>query len=346
MDGREGMALQGSSPYYFNRAISCASEQGHGGHFTSPSPPPGYRPINPNISDANHVVKPAFNVEGGPMSQPNNGPPQGFSITVASAGGSLSEPLKKKRGRPRKYRPDGANGVVGPGSVSDLGSGSGSMALALSPSSPNSGTPGDRKKRGRPPGSGRKQRLASVGEWMSNSAGVAFMPHVIHVQPGEDIAGKILSFAQQRPRALCIMSGSGGVSAVTLRQPASSTGTVTFEGRFEILCLSGSYLVAETDGSRNRIGGVNVSLSSPDGHVIGGAVGGRLVASRLVQVVVCSFVYGSIKGRSTELNETDEKCTELSGMKASPTQNVTGSWPGPKEVDSNKPMTGIDLASG
>ncbi|KAH9625870.1 hypothetical protein KSS87_010631 [Heliosperma pusillum] len=338
MDGREGMALQGSSPYYFNRAISGAAEQGHNGHFTVNSP--GYRPINPNISDANVVIKPGFNVEGGP----NNGPPQGFSITVAPAvGGSLSEPLKKKRGRPRKYRPDGANGVVETGSVS--GSGSGSMSLALVPSSPNSGTPGDRKKRGRPPGSGRKQRLASVGDWMSNSAGVAFMPHVIHVQPGEDIAGKILSFAQQRPRALCIMSGSGGVSAVTLRQPASSTGTVTFEGRFEILCLSGSYLVAETDGSRNRIGGVNVSLSSPDGHVIGGAVGGRLVASRLVQVVVCSFVYGSIKGKSTESNEKDENCDELS-VKASPTQNVAGSWPSPKVVVPNKPGTGIDLASG
>ena len=50
--------------------------------------------------------------------------------------------------------------------------------------------------------------------------------------------------------------------------------------------MSGSYLVAETGGSRNRTGGVNVSLSSPDGHVIGGAVGGRLIAARAVQVLV------------------------------------------------------------
>ena len=45
----------------------------------------------------------------------------------------------------------------------------------------------------------------------------------------QDVAEKILAFSQQRPRAVCIMSGSGGVSAVTLRQPASSAGTVTFE---------------------------------------------------------------------------------------------------------------------
>ena len=45
----------------------------------------------------------------------------------------------------------------------------------------------------------------------------------------QDIATKILSFSQQRPRALCILSASGTVSSVTLRQPTSSSGTVTYE---------------------------------------------------------------------------------------------------------------------
>lgn len=40
---------------------------------------------------------------------------------------------------------------------------------------------------------------------------------------------KLLSFAQQRPRALCILSGSGIVSSVTLRQPASTGVSVTYE---------------------------------------------------------------------------------------------------------------------
>ncbi|XP_021735837.1 AT-hook motif nuclear-localized protein 5-like [Chenopodium quinoa] len=344
MDGREGMALQGSAPYYMHRAIpgSVGSGAGQPGLNT---PSSGFRPSsNPNISSqqivrANNSVGPGFNVEG---SQPNV--PQGFTITVASIGGSLSEPTKKKRGRPRKYGPDGS----GPGAASV----SGTMALGLSPSTPNSSALAERKKRGRPPGSGRKQRLASVGDWMNNSAGIAFMPHVIHVAPGEDVASKILSFSQQRPRALCIMSGSGGVSAVTLRQPGSATGTVSFEGRFEILCLSGSYLVAETGGSRNRTGGVNVSLSSPDGHVIGGAVGGRLVASKAVQVVVCSFVYGNPKGK--ESDSMDDKSSEqlLSDKSsaqinnASSSQNVPGSWPGSKGIDLKNPNTDIDLASG
>lgn len=45
----------------------------------------------------------------------------------------------------------------------------------------------------------------------------------------QDIAAKILSFAQQRPRALCILSANGSVSAVTLRQPTTSGATLTYE---------------------------------------------------------------------------------------------------------------------
>ena len=45
----------------------------------------------------------------------------------------------------------------------------------------------------------------------------------------QDIVAKILSFSQQRPRALCILSGTGTVSSVTLRQPASTGVSVTYE---------------------------------------------------------------------------------------------------------------------
>lgn len=65
---------------------------------------------------------------------------------------------------------------------------------------------------------------------MNNSAGLAFTPHTIHVSVGEDVAEKILTFARQRARAICILSSSGTVSAVTLTQFSSSgRGTVTYE---------------------------------------------------------------------------------------------------------------------
>lgn len=40
----------------------------------------------------------------------------------------------------------------------------------------------------------------------------------------------------------------------------------------------------ETQGNRNRSGGMSVSLASPDGRVIGGSVAGLLIAASPVQV--------------------------------------------------------------
>lgn len=38
-----------------------------------------------------------------------------------------------------------------------------------------------------------------------------------------------MSFSQQGPRVVCILSANGAVSTVTLRQPSTSGGTVTYE---------------------------------------------------------------------------------------------------------------------
>lgn len=59
---------------------------------------------------------------------------------------------------------------------------------------------------------------------------------------------------------------------------------LVFQGRFEILSLSGSFMVSENDGQRIRTGGLSVSLSGPDGRVLGGNVAGILVAASPVQV--------------------------------------------------------------
>ena len=47
-----------------------------------------------------------------------------------------------------------------------------------------------------------------------------------------------MSFSQQGPRAICILSANGAVSTVTLRQPSTSGGTVTYEVcNFHVLCV-------------------------------------------------------------------------------------------------------------
>jgi hypothetical protein len=59
---------------------------------------------------------------------------------------------------------------------------------------------------------------------------------------------------------------------------------VYFQGRFEILSLSGSYTLSDNSGMRTREGGLSVSLAGPDGRVIGGAVAGLLTAAGPIQV--------------------------------------------------------------
>lgn len=59
----------------------------------------------------------------------------------------------------------------------------------------------------------------------------------------QDVAEKLLSFAQQRPRALCIMSGNGTVSVVELHQFATSDGTITYEVRIFVSCGLVAYII-------------------------------------------------------------------------------------------------------
>ncbi|CAN4127442.1 unnamed protein product [Withania somnifera] len=116
---------------------------------------------------------------------------------------------------------------------------------------------------------------------------------------------KVISFSQQGPRAICILSANGIISRVTLNQPDSSGGTLTYEGRFEILSLTGSFMPSETGGMRNRSGGMSVSLVSPDWRVVGGGVAGLLVAASPVQIVIGSFLAGDQHEQRTKKNKPD-----------------------------------------
>ncbi|GLJ19342.1 hypothetical protein SUGI_0348490 [Cryptomeria japonica] len=220
----------------------------------------------------------------------NNNPAASVSASASNAmvmqGVSNAIMLKRKRGRPRKYGPDGGMTLALPPPVA-----SSSDMVLVSPGS------AQRRGRGRPPGSGRKQQMAALG-----SAGLGFTPHLITVAAGEDIATKIMSFSQQGPRATCILSAHGAISNVVLRQPAASGGAVTYEGRFDIVSLSGSFLLIDDNGTRSRTGGLSVSLAGPDGRVFGGGVSGMLMAATPVQVIVGSFLLDNKKSQAKSDN--------------------------------------------
>nr|BAJ95259.1 predicted protein [Hordeum vulgare subsp. vulgare] len=278
MDSTDSTDSSSPSPYYVHHRPSPSPSTAA---FPSPPPPP---PPPPPDAYHQHPLD-VFSFPMGPDPHIPHAP-----CPPATATASQDDLGRKKRGRPRKYKPDGSGLIPSP---------SPSPCTAIVPVTPGSGGgPSSEKRRGRPPGSGKMQQLASLGKSFLGTVGTGFTPHVIIIPSGEDVAARIMSFSQQGPRAVCIMSASGAVSTATLHQDAGSGSVVKYEGRFEILCLSGSYLVIDDGVSRTRNGGLCIALCGADHRVIGGSVGGVLTAAGTVQVIVGSFMYaGSKKSR-------------------------------------------------
>ncbi|KAG8066771.1 hypothetical protein GUJ93_ZPchr0004g38738 [Zizania palustris] len=229
------------------------------------------------------------------------------AVPVVPQGSSPMEPVKRKRGRPRKYGPDGTIKVSAAAQqqhqLMSTPPRMGSMSGADLVSGSMLDDSAQKKRRGRPPGTGKKQHLSSPvgkhsGNAFSGSAGTSFTPHIIMASPSEDVAGKIVAFANQSSRAVCVLSAMGSVSRVVLRHSADGAasamsrvvhasahykGPAIYEGLYEILSLSGSYNLMN-EGAQNQSDGLSVTLCSPERHVIGGVLAGALVAASTVQV--------------------------------------------------------------
>lgn len=195
---------------------------------------------------------------------------------------SSSDSLKRKRGRPRKYTTTDGSAVGAILALSPLSTDADKKPLLKNGPNEASYKP---KSRPRNVGGGRKQQKLNA----ICSGGRGFTANIIIVKAGEDVASKIMAFPQQGTNTICILSANGAVSNVTLRQPATYGGTVSYEGRFEIISLSGSFMHVENGGTRSRTGGMSVSLAGTDGRVMGGGVAGMLIAATPVQVVLGSF---------------------------------------------------------
>lgn len=163
MDGREAMAMSsgsGTPRYLIHKGRISGGGGGsgsgtlHGHHSTLNSSAPVFRPLASShhlqasqLSIHKTLPGQSFAVDSPPHADVSHG----TSIGTVSM---VQPSVRKKRGRPRKYGHDG----------------NGKMALGLLPMSntPSGSQPGStalfsKRARGRPRGSGRKQRLASVG---------------------------------------------------------------------------------------------------------------------------------------------------------------------------------------
>lgn len=147
------------------------------------------------------------------------------------------------------------------------------------------GTPGtNRRPRGRPPGSKNKPKPPIL---VTRDSPNALRSHVLEVSSGSDVVESVSVYARRRGRGVCVLSGSGMVTNVTLRQPAAPAGSVvTLQGRFEILSLSGTVLPPPAPPGA---GGLSIFLSGGQGQVVGGSVVGPLTASGPVVLMAASF---------------------------------------------------------
>lgn len=147
----------------------------------------------------------------------------------------------------------------------------------------NSGDMASRRPRGRPPGSKNKPKPPVI---ITRESANTLRAHILEVGSGCDVFESVATYARKRQRGICVLSGSGTVTNVTLRQPAAAGAVVTLHGRFEILSLSGSFLPPPAPPGATSL---TIFLAGGQGQVVGGNVVGALVAAGPVIVIASSF---------------------------------------------------------
>ncbi|XP_016434730.1 AT-hook motif nuclear-localized protein 16-like [Nicotiana tabacum] len=167
-------------------------------------------------------------------------------------------------------------------------------------SGPSSSRGAGRRPRGRPTGSKNKPKPPIV---VTKESPNSLRSHVLEIKSGSDIVESIATFAHRRGRGVSVLSGSGIVTNVTLRQPAAAGGVITLHGRFEILSLSGAFLPAPSPPGAT---GLTVYLAGSQGQVVGGNVVGELMASGPVMVIAATFTNATFERLPLEEENASE----------------------------------------
>ncbi|XP_073271837.1 AT-hook motif nuclear-localized protein 16-like [Primulina huaijiensis] len=141
-----------------------------------------------------------------------------------------------------------------------------------------------RRRRGRPAGSKNKPKPPII---ITRDSANALKAHAMEVTSGCDLSESLINFARKKQRGVCVLSATGCVTNVALRQPSSSGSIVTLHGRFEILSLLGSILPPP---SPPGVTGLTIYLAGAQGQVVGGNVVGALIASGPVVIMAATFM--------------------------------------------------------
>ncbi|KAL9666139.1 hypothetical protein QQ045_000463 [Rhodiola kirilowii] len=173
-----------------------------------------------------------------------------------------------------------------------------------------------RRPRGRPAGSKNKPKPPVI---ITRESANTLRAHILEVGSGCDVFDCVATYARRRQRGICIMSGSGVVTKVTLLQPTAPGAVVTLHGRFEILSLAGSFLPPPAPPGATSL---TIFLAGGQGQVVGGSVVGELVAVGPVIVIAASFT--NLAYERLPLDEQQEEMIQT--PTATSSQAEGGGW--------------------
>ncbi|XP_068646342.1 AT-hook motif nuclear-localized protein 20-like, partial [Aristolochia californica] len=237
-------------------------------------------------------------------------------------------------------REDGINDIAGGGGANSNNSNTNNNGAEEEEDRENGDEPkegavevGTRRPRGRPPGSKNRPKPPI---FVTRDSPNALRSHVMEVASGADVAECVAQFARRRQRGVCVLSGTGSVSNVTLRQPAAPGAVVALHGRFEILSLTGSFLPGPAPPGST---GLTLYLAGGQGQVVGGSVVGTLVAAGPVMVVAATFANATYERLPLEEEEDAGSSgggggvggTQMGGG-GSPPPGIGGAAPGMQDL--------------
>lgn len=147
-----------------------------------------------------------------------------------------------------------------------------------------------RRPRGRPPGSRNKPKPPSIISSKALSE-PSMSPYILELPPGVDVIAATTHFCRKRKLGLCILTGSGTISNITIKQPSTTPGAaaVTFHGRFDILSISATILDQSGIGVPGNGQFTVYVAAGPQGQVVGGVVVGPMVAAETIYLVAGTF---------------------------------------------------------
>lgn len=194
-----------------------------------------------------------------------------------------------------------------------------------------------RRPRGRPPGSKNRPKPPI---FVTRDSPNALKSHVMEIANGSDVAETLAQFARRRQRGVCVLSGSGTVTNVTLRQSSAPGAVMALHGRFEILSLTGAFLPGPAPPGST---GLTIYLAGGQGQVVGGSVAGSLVASGPVMIIAATFSNATYERLPLEEEEEGASGGHLGGGGAPGTGSPPGIGGGGNQQGGMSEATGLPV---